>query len=89
MTLFNAPRGTYYKWDKLSFMCLGNKQVIAVMAGTEITRGDAPLDLDVEELTEDQFRAEVAKADHKGDWFSMLLEKAALQGFDKEDIVNI
>lgn len=87
MTLFNAPRGTYCKWDKLVFACLGNKQVIVAMEGTEIKRGEAPADITVEEITHDEFMIVVNKANHNNDWFSLALAKVC-ETIIAKDLVN-
>jgi hypothetical protein len=83
MKLSQVPVNAFCKWDKLFIFKINERESVFVLDGTEIKKGEPPIDLPVEPSTKVEFLDALKKVDHKGDWYSMMLGEMVVDTINK------
>ena len=82
MTLNDLQIGQFAKvLDTIIVFKLPNGEYDFACEGQKLKSGKSPIDLKCELATKEQFIEAVNKADHQGDWYSMLLKDLMLKRF--------
>ena len=78
LKLSQVKEGQFVKFDSLIMLRLPNGEFDCAMPNEKLKSGKFELDVSVQLATKEEFINAVNSADHKGDWYSLLLKELML-----------